>query len=130
MNPSGLSPCEHSPPAGCVSDRGCGWTRAGAAAGGSPRCCRASPHPSGDTGSTGRPTRATSCRMRGLSPAARQTAGWGDGGRRSLLLDVLPELRGRLAVDRLQRLDAAENLGVTLRPEVEGKVLERHPFQG
>src|SRR5689334_16765299 len=46
--------------------------------------------------------------MSGGSPAPRHTAAWGDGGRRSLPLDLLPEPRGRLAVDRLQRLDGAE----------------------
>ena len=52
----------------------------------------------------------------------------------TLLLDrplvvALPELRGWLVVDLLQRLDGAENLGVAFRPEVAVEVYERQPLQ-
>src|SRR5262249_2649189 len=46
-----------------------------------------------------------------------------------LFLHSLPELLGRFAVDRFQRFDGAENLGVTLWLEVAPESLEGHSLQ-
>src|SRR5690348_9498843 len=67
---------------------------------------------------------APSAVTRAASPDAR-----GVRGPSSFALDVLPELRRRLAVDPLQRLDGTQNLGVALMPEVAFEYLERHPFE-